>query len=79
MRRMVHGAIYDAVNAIAGTPYQPYLIAPPANGTESTSAGRSHRSPHLGRDPHPYGRRGGREDRKKVTAYMVAHYFTSKR
>ncbi|MFG1705348.1 phosphatase PAP2 family protein [Nonomuraea sp. M3C6] len=35
---MVHGAIYDAVNAIAGTPYQPYLIAPPANGTESTNA-----------------------------------------
>ncbi|MEO3868913.1 hypothetical protein ABGB18_08800 [Nonomuraea sp. B12E4] len=35
---MVHGAIYDAVNAIAGTPYQPYLNAPPANGTESTSA-----------------------------------------
>ena len=35
---MVHGAIYDAVNAIAGTPYQPYLIAPPADGTESTSA-----------------------------------------
>jgi hypothetical protein len=35
---MVHGAIYDAVNAIAGTPYQPYLIAPAANGTESTNA-----------------------------------------
>ncbi|MEV0349432.1 vanadium-dependent haloperoxidase [Nonomuraea sp. NPDC050680] len=35
---MVHGAVYDAVNAIAGTPYQPYLIAPPARGTESTDA-----------------------------------------
>jgi PAP2 superfamily len=35
---MVHGAIYDAVNAIAGTPYQPYLVAPPADGTESTDA-----------------------------------------
>lgn len=35
---MVHGAIYDAVNAIAGTPYQPYLIAPAADGTESTTA-----------------------------------------
>jgi hypothetical protein len=35
---MVHGAIYDAVNAIAGTPYQPYLVAPPANGYESTDA-----------------------------------------
>lgn len=35
---MVHGAIYDAVNAIAGKPYQPYLGAPPATGTESTDA-----------------------------------------
>ncbi|MBF8186031.1 phosphatase PAP2 family protein [Nonomuraea sp. K274] len=35
---MVHGAVYDAVNAIAGTPYQPYLRAPAANGTESTDA-----------------------------------------
>jgi hypothetical protein len=35
---MVHGAIYDAVNAIAGTPYQPYLVAPAANGSESTNA-----------------------------------------
>ncbi|MEV7965671.1 phosphatase PAP2 family protein [Sphaerisporangium sp. NPDC088356] len=35
---MMHGAIYDAVNAIAGTPYQPYLSAPAANGTESTNA-----------------------------------------
>jgi PAP2 superfamily len=35
---MVNGAVYDAVNAIAGTPYQPYLIAPPANGHESTDA-----------------------------------------
>jgi hypothetical protein len=35
---MVHGAVYDAVNAIAGTPYQPYLVAPPTRGTESTNA-----------------------------------------
>jgi hypothetical protein len=35
---MVHGAIYDAVNAIAGKPYQPYLAAPPATGTESMEA-----------------------------------------
>jgi hypothetical protein len=35
---MVHGAIYDAVNAIGGRPYEPYLIAPPANGRESTEA-----------------------------------------
>ena len=35
---MVSGAVYDAVNAIAGTPYQPYLTAPRANGTESTDA-----------------------------------------
>jgi PAP2 superfamily len=35
---MVHGAMYDAVNAIAGTRYQPYLVAPPARGTESLDA-----------------------------------------
>ena len=35
---MVHGAIYDAVNAIAGTPYQPYLGAPHASGVESLEA-----------------------------------------
>ncbi|MCP2328354.1 hypothetical protein HDA40_006861 [Hamadaea flava] len=35
---MVHGAVYDAVNAIAGKPYQPYLVAPAAKGTESTDA-----------------------------------------
>ncbi|MBM0229065.1 MULTISPECIES: vanadium-dependent haloperoxidase [Micromonospora] len=35
---MVHGAVYDAVNAIAGRPYQPYLIAPPTNGRESVDA-----------------------------------------
>jgi hypothetical protein len=35
---MVSGAVYDAVNAIAGTPYEPYLVAPRANGTESTDA-----------------------------------------
>ncbi|GAA4950538.1 hypothetical protein HD597_002586 [Nonomuraea thailandensis] len=35
---MVHGAVYDAVNAIAGAPYEPYLVAPRASGRESTSA-----------------------------------------
>jgi hypothetical protein len=35
---IVHGAVYDAVNAIAGTPYQPYLIAPRARGSESVDA-----------------------------------------
>ncbi|ABW14600.1 phosphoesterase PA-phosphatase related [Parafrankia sp. EAN1pec] len=35
---MVHGAVYDAVNAIAGRPYQPYLLAPRASGRESTDA-----------------------------------------
>jgi hypothetical protein len=35
---MVHGAVYDAVNAIAGSPYQPYLIAPRATGAESANA-----------------------------------------
>lgn len=35
---MVHGAVYDAVNAIAGRPYQPYLVAPYANGRESKNA-----------------------------------------
>jgi hypothetical protein len=35
---MVNGAVYDAVNAIAGTPYQPYLVAPRAGGRESTDA-----------------------------------------
>jgi hypothetical protein len=35
---IVHGALYDAVNAIAGTPYQPYLVAPRANGHESKAA-----------------------------------------
>jgi hypothetical protein len=35
---MVSGAVYDAVNAIAGTPYEPYLVAPRTNGRESTDA-----------------------------------------
>jgi hypothetical protein len=35
---MVHGAIYDAVNAIAGTPYQPYLTAPRVKGATSMDA-----------------------------------------
>ncbi|WP_307872658.1 vanadium-dependent haloperoxidase [Paractinoplanes ovalisporus] len=35
---MVHGAIYDAVNAISGTPYEPYLTAPPARRGDSLDA-----------------------------------------
>jgi hypothetical protein len=35
---MVHGAMYDAVNAISGTPYQPYLVSPAAGGGESIDA-----------------------------------------
>ncbi|GIJ46690.1 hypothetical protein Val02_35760 [Virgisporangium aliadipatigenens] len=35
---MVSGAVYDAVNAIAGTPYKPLLVAPRATGRESTDA-----------------------------------------
>ncbi|MCY1140982.1 vanadium-dependent haloperoxidase [Actinoplanes sp. Pm04-4] len=35
---MVHGAIYDAVNAIAGTPYEPYLVAPAARRSFSSDA-----------------------------------------
>jgi hypothetical protein len=35
---IVHGAIYDAVNAITGTQYQPYLVAPHASGRESVNA-----------------------------------------
>ncbi|GIE74863.1 haloperoxidase [Actinoplanes philippinensis] len=35
---MVQGAVYDAVNAIAGKPYQPYLSAPRTTGRESTDA-----------------------------------------
>ncbi|MEU4694950.1 vanadium-dependent haloperoxidase [Actinoplanes sp. NPDC023714] len=35
---MVQGAVYDAVNAIAGTPYEPYLVAPPSRRGDSTPA-----------------------------------------
>jgi hypothetical protein len=35
---MVQGAVYDALNAIAGTPYEPYLIAPPARRSDSVPA-----------------------------------------
>ena len=37
---MVHGAIYDAVNAIDGG-YEPYLGAPSSDGTESKDAAAS--------------------------------------
>jgi hypothetical protein len=35
---MVQGAVYDAVNAIAGKPYQPYVSAPPARRSDSPDA-----------------------------------------
>jgi hypothetical protein len=35
---MVQGAVYDAVNAIAGTPYEPFLIAPRSRPDDSTPA-----------------------------------------
>lgn len=35
---MVQGALYDAVNAIAGTPYEPYLIAPRTHPGDSVDA-----------------------------------------
>ena len=40
---IVNGAVYDAVNAIAGTPYEPYLVAPEADGNESMDAAASQR------------------------------------
>jgi hypothetical protein len=35
---IVQGPVYDAVNAIAGTPYKPYLVAPRARPSDSTPA-----------------------------------------
>jgi len=35
---MVQGAVYDAVDAIAGSPYQPYLVAPRARRGDSVDA-----------------------------------------
>ncbi|GAA3935629.1 vanadium-dependent haloperoxidase [Actinoplanes auranticolor] len=35
---MVQGAVYDAVNAIAGAPYEPYLVAPRAHRGDSAPA-----------------------------------------
>lgn len=35
---IVQGAVYDAVNAIAGTPYRPYLIAPRSRPGDSVPA-----------------------------------------
>lgn len=35
---MVQGAVYDAVNAVAGAPYRPYLVAPPARPGDSVPA-----------------------------------------
>jgi hypothetical protein len=36
---MVQGAVYDAANAIAGAPYEPYLVAPRAHRGDSAPAG----------------------------------------
>jgi hypothetical protein len=35
---MVQGAVYDAVNAVAGVPYQPYLVAPRSRRGDSADA-----------------------------------------
>ena len=35
---MVQGAVYDAVNAIEGTPYEPYLVAPRSRRGDSAPA-----------------------------------------
>lgn len=35
---IVQGAVYDAVNAIAGTPYEPYLVAPRTRPGDSAPA-----------------------------------------
>ncbi|MEU4426152.1 vanadium-dependent haloperoxidase [Actinoplanes sp. NPDC024001] len=35
---MVQGAVYDAVNAIAGSPYEPYLVAPRSRPRDSVPA-----------------------------------------
>jgi hypothetical protein len=35
---IVQGAVYDAVNTIAGTPYEPYLVAPHSRRGDSTPA-----------------------------------------
>lgn len=35
---MVQGSVYDAVNAISGTPYEPYLIAPQTRPGDSVPA-----------------------------------------
>lgn len=35
---IVQGAVYDAVNSIAGTPYEPFLIAPASRRGDSTPA-----------------------------------------
>jgi hypothetical protein len=35
---MVQGAVYDAVNAVSGTPYEPYLVAPRSRRGDSADA-----------------------------------------
>ncbi|MFB4316825.1 vanadium-dependent haloperoxidase [Actinomadura sp. 21ATH] len=35
---IVQGAVYDAVNAVAGAPYEPYLVAPRSRPGDSTPA-----------------------------------------
>lgn len=43
---MVSGAVYDAVNAVAGMPYQPYLLKP-ARGTGSPEAAAATAAHHV--------------------------------
>jgi hypothetical protein len=44
---MVHGAVYDAVNAIAGAPYEPYLIAPRTRRGDSAPAATAAAAYHV--------------------------------
>ena len=50
---MVQGAVYDAVNAIAGTPYQPYLIAPRSRRGDSADAAVASAAYHVLRSLFP--------------------------
>jgi hypothetical protein len=44
---MVQGAVYDAVNAIAGTPYEPYLVAPRTRRGDSVPAAVATAAPRV--------------------------------
>src|SRR5512133_1394491 len=66
---MVQGAVYDAVNAIAGTPYEPYLIAPPATPSDSTPAAVATAAYHVLVSLFP--------DKPEITAALRARYDES--